>query len=61
MGQRPSSPATSYAVLPLPDGKFFVEIAKPGEAPISVKPFGTEKEAKEWIEVERRRLEREGT
>jgi hypothetical protein len=53
------TPPASYAVVRLRDGRYAVEIVKPGETPVSVKPFWTENEANEWIAVERRRVERE--
>jgi len=55
MSELSKPPPTVYVVLRLRDGRYAVEITKPGEAPVSVKPFWTENEAKEWIEVERMR------
>jgi hypothetical protein len=55
MSELSKPPPTVYVVLRLRDGRYAVEIAKPGEVPVSVKPFRTENEAKEWIEVERMR------
>lgn len=53
-------PPTVYAVVRLRDGRYAVRIAKPGEAPITVKPFRTESVANEWIAVKHRRAERDG-
>jgi hypothetical protein len=61
MSQPPKSPETIYAIVRLRDGRFAVEVTRPGQATISVKPFWTENEAQEWIEMERRRREREGS
>jgi hypothetical protein len=60
MTEPSNNPPTVYAVVRLRDGGFAVEITRPGEAPISVKPFWTENEANEWIAVERRRLGQDG-
>ncbi len=60
MSQPPKPPAAIYAVVHLRDGRFAVEVTRPGQATVAVKPFWTESEAHEWIEVERRRAEREG-
>ncbi len=51
--------STIYAVVHLKDGGYAVEITRPGEAPIAVKPFWTESEANEWIAVERLRTARQ--
>ena len=59
MSQSPKPPATIYAIVRQRDGRFAVEVTRPGQATISVKPFWTENEAQEWIDVERRRHERE--
>ena len=61
MSQPPKPPATVYAVVRTRDGRFSVEMTRPGQATISVKPFWTENEAQEWIEAERRRAERDGS
>ena len=61
MSQPPKPPATVYAVVRMRDGRFAVEVTRPGQATISVAPFWSESEAQEWIEVERRRSEREGS
>ena len=55
------TPPTIYAVVRLKDGRYAVEITRPGEAPQSIKPFWTEGEANEWIAVERLRAAREDT
>ncbi len=61
MSQPPKPPATVFAIVTLRDGRFAVEVTRPGQATITVKPFWTENEAREWIDVERRRAEREGS
>ena len=43
----------------LRDGHFAVEMTRSGEATVSIKPFFTEREAEEWIAVEKRRTERD--
>ncbi len=60
MSRSSNPPSTIYAVVRLRDGRYAVEITKPGEAPVAVKPFWTENEAKEWIEVERMRAAKGG-
>jgi hypothetical protein len=60
MAQPPNGSATIFAVVRLRDGHFAVEMTRPGEATVSIKPFFTEREAEEWITVEKRRTEREG-
>jgi hypothetical protein len=50
---------TIFAVVRMRDGRFAVEMTKPGQTTVSIKPFWTEKEAQEWIEVEKRRTDRE--
>ena len=59
MSQPPNVTPTIFAVVRLRDGRFAVEMTKPGQTTVSIKPFWTEKEAQEWIEVEKRRAERE--
>jgi hypothetical protein len=61
MTRESQTPSTIYAVVHLKDGSYAVEITRPGEAPISVKPFWTESEANEWIAAERLRPTKEGT
>lgn len=55
MSQPPEVTSTIYAVLRLRDGRFSVEMTPPGQTTVTIKPFWTEKEAEEWIEVEKRR------
>ena len=57
MTQPPIMASTIYAVVRLRDGRFAVEMTKPGETTVSIKPFWTEREAEEWIAVEKRRAE----
>ncbi len=59
MSQSPDVTPTIFAVVRLRDGRFAVEMTKPGQTTVSIKPFWTEKEAQEWIAVEKRRAERE--
>jgi hypothetical protein len=59
MSQPPNMASTIYAVVRMRDGRYAVEITRPGQETVSVKPFLTEDEANEWIAVERRRAERE--
>ena len=59
MSQPPNGSETIYAVVRLRDGHFAVEMTRPGEPTVSIKPFFTEREAEEWIAVEKRRTERE--
>lgn len=61
MTREPQTPPTIYAVVRLKDGRYAVEITRPGEASQSIKPFWTEGEANEWIAVERLRAAREET
>jgi hypothetical protein len=60
MSQSPDAPSTIYAVVRLRDGHFAVEMTRPGEATVAIKPFFTEREAEEWIAVEKRRSESDG-
>lgn len=55
MSQPTDVTPTIFAVVRLRDGRFAVEMTKPGQTTVSIKPFWTEKEAQEWIEVEKRR------
>lgn len=50
---------TIFAVVRTRDGRFAVEMTKPGQTTVSIKPFWTEKEAQDWIEVEKRRTDRD--
>jgi hypothetical protein len=59
MSQPSDVTPTIYAVIRLREGRFAVEMTKPGQTTVSIKPFWTEKEAQEWIEVEKRRAGRE--
>ncbi len=59
MNQQPNMGSTIYAVVRLRDGRFAVEMTRPGQATVSVKPFWTEPEAQAWIAVEKRRAERD--
>jgi len=59
MSQPSDVTPTIYAVVRLREGRFAVEMTKPGQTTVSIKPFWTEKEAREWIEVEKRRADRE--
>ena len=58
MSQSPDVTPTIFAVVRLRDGRFAVEMTKLGQTTVSIKPFWTEKEAQEWIAVEKRRAER---
>ena len=58
MSQPSDVTPTIFAVVRLRDGRFAVEMTKPGQTTESIKPFWTEKEAQEWIEVENRRADR---
>ena len=55
MSQPPDVTPTIFAVVRTRDGRFAVEMTKPGQTTVSIKPFWTEKEAEEWIQVEKRR------
>jgi len=57
MSPSPNKPSTIFAVVRLREGHFAVEMTRPGEATVSIKPFFTEREAEEWIAVEKRRTE----
>ncbi|HEX3066887.1 MAG TPA: hypothetical protein VHQ39_15450 [Dongiaceae bacterium] len=59
MNQPPNMVSTIYAVVRLRDGRFAVEMTKPGQATVSVQPFWTEAEAQAWISVEKRRAGRD--
>jgi len=59
MNQPPNMASTIYAVVRLRDGRFAVEMTKPGQTTVSVKPFWTEAEAQAWISVEKRRAGRD--
>ena len=59
MSQPPDVTTTIYAVMRLRDDRFSVEMTRPGQTTVSIKPFWTEKEAEEWIEVEKRRAKSE--
>jgi hypothetical protein len=52
---QPPMASTIYAIVRLRDGRFAVEMTKPGQATVSIKPFWTESEAEAWIAVEKRR------
>ena len=56
---QPPMASTIYAVVRMRDGHFAVEMTKPGQTTVSIKPFWTELEAEEWIAVEKRRAERD--
>ena len=58
---QPNTASTIYAVVRLRDGRFAVEMTKPGQTTVSIKPFWTEQEAQAWIEVEKRRAEHDGS
>ena len=59
MSQPPDVTTTIYAVVRLRDDRFSVEMTRLGQTTMSIEPFWTEKEAEEWIEVEKRRAKSE--
>ena len=59
MSQPLNATPTIFAVVRMRDGRFAVEMTKPGQTTVAIKPFWNEKEAQEWIEVEKRRTDRE--
>jgi hypothetical protein len=61
MTKSSNSPPTIYAVVRLKDRRFAVEITKPNEPTVVVKPFWTESEANDWIAAEKLRAERDST